>query len=278
MLRCAEGYWSNWGSIWGAAAGAEPLMDQRCTDDNCKTWAHATASGLPSECQTCWDENDIAGYGTWAARGSYTPQEIEFRDGLGFENVENVCKLNCLPNYWSNWDSTHLPAEPKRDQRCTSYNCKAWAHDPPNVAKTSNVCSECWDWSTDIDNYDTWDARSKYTKQEIAGAHKTTPFTIDPTTNICALQCAAGWWSNFGSTWNWGVTFEKLDQRCTSDNCKDWNYEDGVDPSTKCSQCWKEADINDWPNWDARGSYTLQKMFGRLKTSEAFLLVGGQCT
>ncbi len=43
-----------------------------------------------------------------------------------FKLEENVCKIKCLPDYWSNIASTFNTAADGNDQRCTYNNCKNW--------------------------------------------------------------------------------------------------------------------------------------------------------
>jgi hypothetical protein len=56
----------------------------------------------------------------------------------------------------------------------------------------------------------------------MVGRLTTEPFSL--VSNQCKLNCATGYWSNWQSNYNPSV--DPLDQRCTYDNCKNWNYDE----------------------------------------------------
>ena len=66
------------------------------------------------------------------------------------------------------------------------------------------------------------------------------------------------------------------DQRCTSDNCKNWVYAADSDVATKCTECWANSDIDTYLNFDGKGSYSEQELSGR-NTTEPFTKNSDQC-
>ena len=169
--------------------------------------------------------------------------------------VSSQCKLNCGTGYWANWESTYnSKGTDVWDQRCTSFNCKNWNYGSELPANTAKTCTICWDWA-DITDYANWDAKSTYKEQEMTGALQSKPFSVDLTTKNCELHCAAGYWSNWQSKVY--PNSDEYDQRCTSDNCKSWNHaaDSAAEPSTKCTECFTQAEMLIYNNWDARGSY-----------------------
>jgi hypothetical protein len=107
VLHCKDGYWSNEDSVHNKSA--DPL-DQRCTSDNCKDWDYdlGSVSITPAPCKTCWDKDDVATWGNWDGRLSYTEKEMEGKDpNIPFGNISGTseCKLQCDTGYWSNWES-----------------------------------------------------------------------------------------------------------------------------------------------------------------------------
>ena len=69
-----------------------------------------------------------------------------------------------------------------------------------------------------------------------------------------------------------------LDQRCTSNNCKDWDW--GAQMSgrkaTNCTVCWAPVDFYNHSTWDARESYTAAEIAGSDSTTP-FRLDNGKC-
>merc|ERR1712146_639310 len=103
------------------------------------------------------------------------------------------------------------------------------------------------------------EGRGSYTEQEILGIHEKTPFIKRFNYNRlgqCELQCKEGYWSNYRSSYN--TASEMNDQRCTYDNCKNWNYSDVTSnplPTAKtCTTCWTKDDIES-ATWEAKKAY-----------------------
>jgi hypothetical protein len=183
-------------------------------------------------------------------------------------NLENdQCNLQCAPGYWANQASTYNTASDALDQRCTWHNCKNWDYNANDPLRTAKTCTLCWDHA-DISAYATWDAKSSYKDKELVGRDTAEPFRLH--TGQCGLQCKLGFWSNWKSAYN--SASDALDQRCTSDNCKDWDYTsaNSSDHAKKCTMCWDKLDMADYTKWDGRGSYTEQEIQYRFD-SEPYL-------
>jgi hypothetical protein len=177
------------------------------------------------------------------------------------------CNLQCAAGYWANQASTYNTASDALDQRCTWHNCKNWDYNANDPLRTAKTCTLCWDHA-DISAYATWDAKDSYKDKELVGRDTAEPFRLH--TGQCGLQCKLGFWSNWKSAYNSAP--DALDQRCTSDNCKDWDYTsaNSSDHAKKCTMCWDKLDMADYTKWDGRGSYTEQEIQYRLD-SEPYL-------
>ena len=91
---------------------------------------------------------------------------------------------------------------------------------------------------------------------------------------MCALQCDTGYWSNLNSSSTLINLVEPApDQRCSSDNCKTFNYNHSPDD---CITCWNETDMNVYSAWFARASYKEAGVSGRLQ-AEPFKLNTDHC-
>ena len=101
-----------------------------------------------------------------------------------------------------------------------------------------------------------------YTEQEIFGVNVETPFTLNDTTKFCEINCKTGFWSNINSSYN--KADDGNDQRCTSNICKNWDYENlkqnDEDKYNICSECWGINEINDYNNWAAKSHFTEQEI------------------
>jgi hypothetical protein len=204
----------------------------------------------------------MSDHSTWLASGSYKKQEVAARlvsSPFAYDSADKICVLQCRPDFWANKSSAWDAAADVFDQRCTSTNCKSWDYASNLDAHTSEVCTACWD-TADMSTYASWDGRTSYTEQEVAGRLSPVPFYHDPTTKQCNLQCSTGYWSNSGSAYN--TAADVWDQRCTWDNCKHWDYNSSVDAKS-CSACWSNSDISTYSGWDARGSYRESEVSGR---------------
>merc|ERR1711957_823791 len=142
---------------------------------------------------------------------------------------------------------------------------------------TYNFCQECWTIG-ELSNYSSWDGKGSYTEQEIAGMYETTPFIKRFDTNKlghCELQCKTGYWSNYRSSYN--TASEMNDQRCTYDNCKNWDYTDVTSdplPTAKtCTTCWTKDDIES-VTWPAKKTYAKNSGW---HTTEPFKLDSNVC-
>jgi hypothetical protein len=245
-LSCRQGFWSNIASNFNRASDGN---DQRCTFDNCKDWDYSTPGTTSQTCKTCWTKADLDTYAEWDGRSSYTREELEGQiiEIPFVKNTDNICELQCGSGYWSNAKSTFGRASNGNDQRCTYNNCKQWNFKVSGAK--NNACTECWNID-DIAAYSSWDVRSDYSLAEVLGMNQKTPFKIDNDTNQCQLQCADGYWSNFKSSFNRAANAN--DQRCTSDNCKDWDYFSGTGLPTTCTRCWIYADMAKYNDWDGK--------------------------
>jgi len=70
------------------------------------------------------------------------------------------------------------------------------------------------------------------------------------------------YWSNVRSTHT--TTTETIKFKCSPDECKLWKPED-ESVMNECKECWIETDLEDYVNWDGRGSFNLQEIYGRDK-------------
>jgi hypothetical protein len=226
-----------------------------------------TDPSTAKHCTVCWKRSEMFPYNSWDARGSYFEQEV-----IGSFPAEpfilnpstSQCELECDPKYWSNINSSFNTAADEYDQRCTSNNCKNWDYNANSPQKTAKICTQCW-YGSDIFPYRNWDGYKSYTEQEMIGFLKFLPFTHNYVTHQCELRCDPKYWSNWKS--GVGQSADEYDQRCTSNNCKTWDYSISTATAKNCKTCWTEADIfTDYNSWDAKNSYLQQELVGRLQT------------
>jgi hypothetical protein len=85
----------------------------------------------------------------------------------------------------------------------------------------AKACSACWD-DSDMTPYSTWDGRGSYSEQEVTDRSPQNSFILEHQSSKCVLQCGLGFWSNYNSQFNKAAN--EYDQRCTSFNCKDWQW------------------------------------------------------
>jgi len=165
------------------------------------------------------------------------------------------------------------------DQRCTYAGCKNWDYDnlKNNNEDKWNKCSECWG-AGELSYYNGWDGKTGFTQQEVLYAHQEQPFVrryYSDTTGHCELQCQTGFWSNYKSSYN--TASEMNDQRCTYDNCKNWDYTDNTSdplPSAKtCTTCWTKDDVAS-STWPAKKTYAKNSGW---HTTEPFKLDSNVC-
>jgi hypothetical protein len=262
-LTCSLGYWSNWQS---AVYPAADVLDQRCTLDNCRKWDYSDAdvTKTADKCIECWSKAQVDAYSTWPGNGSFTTQEIEYRADPPFilNPTTNRCDIQCINHYWSNKDI--VIGNDGNDQRCTYNNCKSWIHGPPAVGDTSKNCLTCWVYA-DMNPHGSWHANYSYFEQEMIGVLQTQPFLWDSVDKHCELQCEDQYWTNWASTY--APAADVLDQRCTYNNCKGWQYalDDPAQTAKTCDTCWADADLDDahYDSWDARKSYQKKELVGR---------------
>ena len=257
-LQCKPGWWTNWNSTVGAITDPHA---QKCTYDNCKSYDSDAADASSDNCKTCWSRDDV-GHDEWAGRNSYSVHEIaadtdQNSELFGLEinptTKKGQCVLKCKSSWWSNHESGSGKAIDMNDQRCTYKNCKAWAHESPTGR--GDFCTACWDKS-DLARAD-WQAKTIYRDNELEGVDPDQPFVLDKITGECILQCKPGYWSNWKSKANKAPFVTQ--QRCYSDNCKNFDYSDyQVGNNSKiCTDCWANEDIADRDNWSAAPSYPL---------------------
>jgi hypothetical protein len=241
-LQCTTNYWANWSSTHNRMSD---VLDQRCTSGNCKHWDYAADNPFktPRTCTVCWDFSEISSYGTWDGSPSYTQYEITgVATDIPFllDAYTQTCELVCKVGYWSNWDSSWDIKSNEWDQRCTSDNCKRfdWAAD--KATEPSTKCTQCWaDSDMSVGDWTKFDGYRSYFAQELIAREPSGSFTN--VSGVCHLNCKPGYWANMNSDYNTAST--EYDQRCTSDNCRDWNYAGDSDPPTTCTSCWRKADM-----------------------------------
>jgi hypothetical protein len=276
-LQCDSDYWSNWQSTYNSASDAH---DQRCTYNNCKSWGYANAdlAKTAKTCTLCWTEPDVSDWSNWDVSHAYSRASVFGRDASEpFRlNTNKECELVCKAHYWSNLQATTgNPAADFNDQKCTSTNCKLTDY---TVSKnTGEECTVCWD-DDDIKVYNKWMGRSSYFEEETRNRLASQPFSLNSMTKKCELQCATNHWSNWKSQYK-SAGNDQYDQRCTSDNCKTWDYaaNSAVKNASTCTLCWDQPDmLSDYSVWDARGSYYLEEVRYSL-TSMPFRLSDDQC-
>jgi len=184
--------------------------------------------------------------------------------------------MNCQYGYWSNLKSTFNTATEPNDQRCTYNTCKNWDYENVDDVGENlpDFCSTCWD-KNDMIIYNNWDGRGTFTKQEVQGRHQEVPFKRQlsgPKKGQCELQCKDGYWSNYASDYNTAI--EPNDQRCTYNNCKNWDYFDTTTSpeitAKSCHLCWNESDMLN-VNYIAALSYRPNKVLSRNRI-EPFML------
>jgi hypothetical protein len=163
--------------------------------------------------------------------------------------------MQCLPDYWSNAKSTFGRASNGNDQRCTYNNCKNW--DFAGGMTDNKTCTVCWG-TDDLADHASWDAKSTYTINEVSGTIVAEPFKLDDADKVCKIQCLPDYWSNAKSTF--GLASNGNDQRCTYNNCKNWDFAGGMTDNKTCTVCWAKEDLSDFALWDAQISYTIQEI------------------
>jgi len=127
-------------------------------------------------------------------------------------NLNNhTCILQCKSGYY------RPPYSDPLHQECLicSDNCKTCSESAEN-------CTSCWQDAGIID-HEAWVGNDTYSQQEIMYRHSTVPFSHDTETKRCILNCKDAFWSNDNSIFNKAI--DPLDQRCTSNNCKSWDYQ-----------------------------------------------------
>lgn len=157
------------------------------------------------------------------------------------------------------------------DQRCISTNCKAFNYSINDY--TGAECTKCWA-EVDMASYPAWMGRSDYTQLEVANRMTDEPFRMNFNTQQCELQCAIGYWTNWGSAQSSAADI--FDQRCISANCKNWIVA-GSNTADTCSDCWNESEIAAYATWDARHSYSLEAMAGRDTAGPFVTNASSQC-
>jgi hypothetical protein len=159
-----------------------------------------------------------------------------------------------MPDYWSNSISNWNTAADGNDQRCTYNNCKNW--DYAGGQTDNKTCTVCWGTADLADA--SWDVAATYTSKEVQGTILTEPFKLDDADKVCKIQCMPDYWSN--SISNWNTAADGNDQRCTYNNCKNWDYAGGQTDNKTCTVCWAKEDLSDYANWDAQISYSIQEI------------------
>ena len=110
-----------------------------------------------------------------------------------------------------------------------------------------------------------WHANYSYFEQEMIGVLQSQPFLWDSVDKHCELQCEDQYWTNWTSTH--APAADVLDQRCTYNNCKGWQYalDDPAQTAKTCDACWDDADLDDahYDSWDAKKSYQKKELVGR---------------
>ena len=176
--------------------------------------------------------------------------------------------INCDESkYWSIMDSgvegvDHISKDSENVhlQRCLSYNCR---NPRSYLDYDPNQCDNCWH-DQHITDPNGWIADIAYSEEAVKMREKPESFHLmkneigEKDNWVCKLNCRKGAWGNYDSTYRPVKDIDLLAQHCTSDNCKDWNYEKKLDIEIgydKCTKCWEWKDMNDWDNWDAKNSY-----------------------
>jgi len=80
---------------------------------------------------------------------------------------------------------------------------------------------------------------------------------------VCEIQCKEGYWANTISYYNKSV--DGNDQRCTYNNCKNWDYDDITSvprmTAKTCKLCWDKDDVAH-PDWTVKSTYNAQELIG----------------
>lgn len=236
------------------------------------TRAIETKQVIPKEeyCTLCWDKDDVADYDNWGGKTVYTTDEVHgihpdtpfsLHNNISvFDNGTNICEMQCKAEFWSNARSSYNRLSFGNDQRCTFGACKNWDYD--NIRDIGenvwNLCTECWG-AGELSYYAGWDGKVGFTEEEVANAHEKEPFTRrydGDTRGHCELKCKSEFWSNYNSSFNKASDIN--DQRCTYDNCKNWDYTDTTSdpkPTAKtCNTCWSTDDVAS-STWPAKKTY-----------------------
>jgi len=67
-----------------------------------------------------------------------------------------------------------------------------------------------------------------------------------------------------------------LKQRCSFNNCKDWESNDGTKAAESCKSCFDEKEVNYYDLWKGKASYSEEALMGR-NDNVPFRLKDEQC-
>jgi hypothetical protein len=194
-------------------------------------------------CTVCWGTDDLADHPSWDAKSTYSIHEVSgttVAEPFKLDDADKVCKIQCLPDYWSNAKSTYGRASIGNDQRCTYNNCKNWDYE--GGVTDNKTCTVCWG-TDDLADHPSWDAKSTYSIHEVSGTIVAEPFKLDDADKVCKIQCLPDYWSNAKSTY--GRASNGNDQRCTYNNCKRTSIGPiDIEPTTKFATEKTEAEIS----------------------------------
>jgi len=225
--------------------------------------------------------------------GRYTDdgQHEDTQSSYELDQNTETCQLKCNSGFWATSSSVRYPSTDIFSQRCVSNNCKDYDYTKRKFTETAifKPCSECWDqndlnWTDNVntDNlYNQFDGKGSYTREELKGRVIATPFKKVERINlqngdsvdVCELQCRQNFWQDYKECegtyvdieGNNACTMSKFNpssQRCTYDNCKNW---DSTHPNSveNCSTCWSDIDLKHYKKFKGKNSYKMHAIMGR---------------
>jgi hypothetical protein len=153
----------------------------------------------------------------------FNRQKIDQDEPFKLDEKTRVCYMKCLNGYFSKYPSHYAKTSETSWMTCQLVTCKTaiW----PVLYL---YCSSCWSAKDMLENHYRWDGRPTYNWEKIKDADPTTPWFHGMTAigdHQCKLNCVNNTWSNYPRSNHWKLPYaaDPTQQRCTSDNCKDWD-------------------------------------------------------
>ena len=158
-----------------------------------------------NSCWSCWNKGDIEN-NSFFAKDLYKKDyfNLSISNPLALQR-DGSCQLtDCGPEYVPITLSNGLSA-------CMPWDCKE-----VDFTQRGKLCSMCWG-SKDIENYDSWSQKHRFTPDQLLLANPENPFICKDNRcpNRCVLNCRDGYFLTQDNT---GKPY------CCSRTCKTWDF------------------------------------------------------